>query len=454
MGIKLSNNAFGTLAAGINSSATSITLTTGQGARFPSLSGGDYFYATLIDTSNNLEIVKCTARSTDVLTIVRAQESTTARAYNTGDRIEIRITAQTFLDAVAEIGPTQICDEANSSTGYFDLPSGTTAQRPASPGAGMIRHNTTTGYIEYYDAPTSQWVGIGAFQASGGSENTYTDGGTNYKSHAFTTSGTFTVAAGVKSVDVLIIGGGGGGGPRGGGGGAGGMQTQTVTVTPGTYTVTIGAGGAQSTDSSSGGTAYSGSSSSGLGYTSSGGGAGGTFTANGQSGGSGGGAGRDGGSGGAGTSGQGNTGGNSTTAGCSGSAGGGGKGSRAPNPGETGGPTNGSTPQNERGGNGGTAATNTYRTGSAVYYAGGGGGSAGCPAADATSFGLGGGTSTTANKGGAGDGAVYGVRVNTAATANTGGGGGGGSDGAGSFGGGAHTGAPGGSGIVVIRYTV
>jgi hypothetical protein len=99
MGIKLTNNAFGTLASGINSSATSITLSSGQGARFPSLSAGDYFYATLIDTSNNLEIVKCTARSTDVLTVVRAQESTTARSYSTGDRIEIRLTAQTFLDA-------------------------------------------------------------------------------------------------------------------------------------------------------------------------------------------------------------------------------------------------------------------------------------------------------------------------------------------------------------------
>lgn len=99
MGIKVANNAFGTLAAGINSSATSITLTTGQGARFPTLGAGDYFYATLIDTSNNLEIVKCTARSTDVLTVVRAQESTTARAYVAGDRIEIRLTAATFLDA-------------------------------------------------------------------------------------------------------------------------------------------------------------------------------------------------------------------------------------------------------------------------------------------------------------------------------------------------------------------
>ena len=115
MGIKLTNNAFATLAAGINSSATSITLTSGQGARFPTLTASDYFYATLIDTSNNLEIVKCTARSTDVLTVVRAQESTTARAYSTGDRIEIRITAQTFLDSVLTDGDKG--DITVSSTG-------------------------------------------------------------------------------------------------------------------------------------------------------------------------------------------------------------------------------------------------------------------------------------------------------------------------------------------------
>jgi len=108
MGIKLTNNAFATLAAGINSSATSITLTSGQGARFPTLTASDYFYATLVDTSNNLEIVKCTARSTDVLTVVRGQESTTARAYSTGDRIEIRITAQTFLDASGD--PANVSD--------------------------------------------------------------------------------------------------------------------------------------------------------------------------------------------------------------------------------------------------------------------------------------------------------------------------------------------------------
>ena len=93
MAVKFANNAYSTLASGITDSATSITRTTGEGARFPTPTGGDYFLATLIDASNNLEIVKCTTRSTDVLTVVRAQESTTGRAYATGDRIELRITA-------------------------------------------------------------------------------------------------------------------------------------------------------------------------------------------------------------------------------------------------------------------------------------------------------------------------------------------------------------------------
>jgi len=96
MGLKVTNNAFGTLNAGINSSVTTLVLAAGQGSLFPTLTAGDYFYATLIDTSNNLEIVKVTARSTDTMTIVRGQDNTTARAYSTNDRFELRPTAILF----------------------------------------------------------------------------------------------------------------------------------------------------------------------------------------------------------------------------------------------------------------------------------------------------------------------------------------------------------------------
>ena len=67
----------------------------------------------------------------------------------------------------------------------------------------------------------------------------------------FTSSGTFTVPAGVTEVYVSMCGGGGGGGgggsnSKGGpGGGAGAYFKKPVTVTPGaTYTITVGAGGA------------------------------------------------------------------------------------------------------------------------------------------------------------------------------------------------------------------
>lgn len=38
----------------------------------------------------------------------------------------------------------------NTATGYFDLPAGTTAQRPGTPNTGMIRYNSTLGCLESY----------------------------------------------------------------------------------------------------------------------------------------------------------------------------------------------------------------------------------------------------------------------------------------------------------------
>ena len=98
MGVKVENNAFGVLSAGITTADTTITLDSGEGARFPTLGSGDYFYATIVDTSNNLEIVKVTARSNDSMTVTRAQDGTTARAFSIGDRFELRPVAALFED--------------------------------------------------------------------------------------------------------------------------------------------------------------------------------------------------------------------------------------------------------------------------------------------------------------------------------------------------------------------
>ena len=60
---------------------------------------------------------------------------------------------------VVAVTPTAVSDQDNTSTGYFDLPSGTTAQRPASPTNGMIRYNTTRNTLEYYN---NSWVDVSA----------------------------------------------------------------------------------------------------------------------------------------------------------------------------------------------------------------------------------------------------------------------------------------------------
>lgn len=99
MSIKFKNNASTTLASAIDNSVTTIVVTTGGGANLPALGAGEYFYATITDIDDNFEIVKVTARSTDTLTVVRAQESTTAKSFVSGSRIENRITAQSLVDA-------------------------------------------------------------------------------------------------------------------------------------------------------------------------------------------------------------------------------------------------------------------------------------------------------------------------------------------------------------------
>lgn len=80
-----------------------------------------------------------------------------------------------------------------------------------------------------------------------------------YAIHTFSSSGDFIVNYGEANIDFLVVGGGGGGGysPYGGGGGAGGVKESYGFITPGTYTVTVGAGGA-------GGDDYVGPSNSGL----------------------------------------------------------------------------------------------------------------------------------------------------------------------------------------------
>jgi hypothetical protein len=99
------NNAASELTAAISDTDTSISVTATTGADFPNPTAPDYFLVTLMNTVDT-EIVKVTARSGDTMTIVRAQEGTTAAAFAIGELVELRVTAGTMTNAM--VAPAQI----------------------------------------------------------------------------------------------------------------------------------------------------------------------------------------------------------------------------------------------------------------------------------------------------------------------------------------------------------
>jgi len=103
MAVKFSNNAATTLDGAITALATSITVN--DVTALPTLSGSDYTYLTLSNVAGtSLEIVKVTAinSTTKVLTVIRAQDDTTAKAFANGDLCELRLTVAGLNDAASQ----------------------------------------------------------------------------------------------------------------------------------------------------------------------------------------------------------------------------------------------------------------------------------------------------------------------------------------------------------------
>ena len=149
MGIVFKNNAKTTLASSLSNSATSATVT--DGSVFPSLSAGEFFLITFDDGSNN-EICKCTARSGNTLTIVRAQESTTARAFSSGDAAEGRVTAgvlETIQENIAAKSANQTVFNATTAGGATTYNIGTNPGVEANAMVflnGVLQHHDTISF--------------------------------------------------------------------------------------------------------------------------------------------------------------------------------------------------------------------------------------------------------------------------------------------------------------------
>ncbi len=94
MPVIYSNNASTTLSSGINDSTTTVPIASASG--FPSIGSGEYYFATIANTNNTkIEVVKVTAGTTS-LTVTRAQDGTSAQAFDSGDNFQLRVTAATL----------------------------------------------------------------------------------------------------------------------------------------------------------------------------------------------------------------------------------------------------------------------------------------------------------------------------------------------------------------------
>ncbi len=113
--LKVKNRAVSKLASDVSSGETTWTVTTGEGVKFPSA------YPFHVTCEN--EIVECTGRAGDILTVIREQEETTASPHIAGSDVQLRITAaivkqlqdhELLTIGVHGVGESPVCSEAQA----------------------------------------------------------------------------------------------------------------------------------------------------------------------------------------------------------------------------------------------------------------------------------------------------------------------------------------------------
>ena len=153
-----------------------------------------------------------------------------------------------FLSSGLVVNFVQSSDSVNENVTV--TPSSDTAASVAVPAAvynNVTAGNAVTIKVTNSDGMTSGTVNKTATSLpTGGTITTYTDSGTTYRVHSFTSSGTFTNTISGLSATYLIVAGGGGAGSdsdTGGGGGAGGLLTGTTSPSVTGHSISVGSGG-------------------------------------------------------------------------------------------------------------------------------------------------------------------------------------------------------------------
>jgi len=175
------------LASGITAAATTCTVTATEGAKFPS--SGDFQIVFVRNSDGAREIAKCTSRATDVLTIVRAQETTTGLVLVTSDKVELRVTAE-ILNSYISTSTNNTYTGTNTFNAAVTITSGTAI--------GLTNLVTTGGAL----------TGITNLVATGGTitgitDITVADGGTGASTH---TTNNVLIGAGTSAITSIAPG--------------------------------------------------------------------------------------------------------------------------------------------------------------------------------------------------------------------------------------------------------
>ena len=156
-----------TLASSVAVIDTAISLAATTGSLFPSPGVSEYFPLVAVDSSGNREVMYCTSRTLDTLTVTRAEEGTTAIIFSSGDTVGNRLTA----GALADFTGTDIVVQKTADTGSAINPAGTTAQRDGSPDFGWSRANSTLTRMEWWDG--TEWAQMGGGATGGGADEVF-----------------------------------------------------------------------------------------------------------------------------------------------------------------------------------------------------------------------------------------------------------------------------------------
>ena len=153
--LQVANRATTTLASTITADATSLSVASGAGALFPS---SGTFHITI-----DSEILACTSRSSDTLTVTRAQESTSAAEHLAAATVTLNVTAKALSDIHTAVNALEDVLPTSLTNGGVLLGSGTgaiTAMSVLADGE-MIVGDGTTDPVAESGATLRTSIGVG-----------------------------------------------------------------------------------------------------------------------------------------------------------------------------------------------------------------------------------------------------------------------------------------------------